>query len=207
MDQDHGTLSRSTGSDEGAGQVQAVESAKGCGSALDRHMGSCRLPSWLGTAIFTEVIGMCLRDHRRQGREPVRGLMADNRHMAGSDVARDDGAGRVEAAAAAAGKPRARDLNELIRYTMWSVFRVRGPGALEDVARGVQAHSDGTVRAPRDILAGELEDLREQASRKSVVTRGCYDVQGLRADADYMFWWIASAPESLAAWSTFSRPL
>ena len=93
--------------------------------------------------------------------------------MAGSDVARDDGAGRDEAAAAAAGKPRARDLNELIRYTMWSVFRVRGPGALEDVAPGVQAHSDGIVRAPRDILAGELEDLQEQASRKGVVTRGC----------------------------------
>ena len=28
-------------------------------------------------------------------------------------------------------RPRARDLNELIRYTMWSVFRVTGPGALE----------------------------------------------------------------------------
>ncbi|HEX9543437.1 MAG TPA: hydrogen peroxide-dependent heme synthase [Streptosporangiaceae bacterium] len=131
--------------------------------------------------------------------------------MAGSDVARDDEAGRDEAgrdeaAAAAAGKPRARDLNELIRYTMWSVFRVRGPGALEDVAPGVQAHGDGTVRAPRDILAGELEDLQEQASRKSVVTRGCYDIQGLRADADYMFWWIASAPDDLQEqYSRFRR--
>jgi hypothetical protein len=28
-------------------------------------------------------------------------------------------------------RPRARDLNELIRYTMWSVFRVTGPGALD----------------------------------------------------------------------------
>ena len=31
-------------------------------------------------------------------------------------------------------RPKARELNELIRYTMWSVFRVTGPGAL-DAAR------------------------------------------------------------------------
>jgi chlorite dismutase len=30
-----------------------------------------------------------------------------------------------------------------------------------------------------------------------VVTRGCYDVQGLRADADYMFWWTAESPDDL----------
>jgi peroxiredoxin len=121
-------------------------------------------------------------------------------------MAGTENAGSDEAAGAAAGKPRARDLNDLIRYTMWSVFRVRGPGALEDVAPGVQAHRDETVRAPRDILAGELEDLQEQASRKSVITRGCYDVQGLRADADYMFWWIASAPDDLQEqYSRFRR--
>ena len=57
VDQNHSTISRSSGDDEGAGQVQAVESAKGCGSALDRHMGSCRLPSWLGTAIFPHMAG------------------------------------------------------------------------------------------------------------------------------------------------------
>jgi chlorite dismutase len=30
-----------------------------------------------------------------------------------------------------------------------------------------------------------------------VVTRGCYDLQGLRADADYMFWWIAPSSDDL----------
>jgi hydrogen peroxide-dependent heme synthase len=30
-----------------------------------------------------------------------------------------------------------------------------------------------------------------------VVTRGCYDVQGLRADADLMFWWIAPSSDDL----------
>jgi len=82
-------------------------------------------------------------------------------------------------------RPRARDLNELIRYTMWSVFRVRGATALD---------AGGQDRA---ALAGELEGLLDQAAGKGATTRGCYDVQGLRADADYMFWWIAPGPDDL----------
>jgi hydrogen peroxide-dependent heme synthase len=73
-------------------------------------------------------------------------------------------------------KPRARELNQVIRYTMWSVFRVRTPGELGE------GH------------AAEVRDLLDQAARKDVVTRGVYDVAGLRADADYMFWW--HAPDS-----------
>ena len=82
-------------------------------------------------------------------------------------------------------RPRARDLNELIRYTMWSVFRITDRAALEVGASG------------RDGLAAELEGLLDQAAGKDVITRGCYDVQGLRADADYMFWWTAPAPDDL----------
>src|SRR6516225_12499415 len=82
-----------------------------------------------------------------------------------------------------AGKPRARDLNELIRYTMWSVFRVSD-------RTGLDAGGHGNA-------AAELEGLLDQAAGKGVVTRGCYDVQGLRADADYMFWWIAPGPDDL----------
>ncbi len=80
-------------------------------------------------------------------------------------------------------KPKARDLNELIRYTMWSVFRVADRGALEAGGAGE--------------AASEVADLLDQAAGKGVVTRGCYDVQGLRADADFMFWWIASSPDDL----------
>ena len=82
-------------------------------------------------------------------------------------------------------RQRARDLNELIRYTMWSVFRVRRDAALDEGAPG------------REALATELEALLDQAAGKGVITRGCYDVQGLRADADYMFWWIAPNPDDL----------
>jgi peroxiredoxin len=80
-------------------------------------------------------------------------------------------------------KPRARDLNELIRYTMWSVFRVSDRARLE---------SGGLGNA-----AAEVDDLLEQAAGKGVVTRGCYDLQGLRAGADYMFWWVAPDPDDL----------
>jgi chlorite dismutase len=80
-------------------------------------------------------------------------------------------------------RPKARELNELIRYTMWSVFRLRDRGALE--AGGAAG------------LAAQVDELCEQAGGKGVVTRGCYDVQGLRADADYMFWWIAPTSDDL----------
>ncbi len=90
---------------------------------------------------------------------------------------------------AAPQRPKARDLNEQIRYTMWSVFKVTGPGALE---------AAGSVTGvSREGLADEVAELSQQAAGKSVVTRGCYDLQGLRADADYMFWWIAPAPDDL----------
>ena len=84
---------------------------------------------------------------------------------------------------------RARELNELIRYTMWSVFRV---GA----APGLDA-------ANRAEAAAEVAALLDGAEDKGVVTRGTYDLQGLRADADYMFWWVAPSSDDLQ--ETYAR--
>jgi peroxiredoxin len=84
---------------------------------------------------------------------------------------------------ATGGKPKARDLNQLIRYTMWSVFRVSDRAAVD--------------LASREALATEVADLFEQAAGKDLVTRGCYDLQGMRADADLMFWWIAPTADDL----------
>ncbi|QXJ20553.1 chlorite dismutase family protein [Actinomadura graeca] len=78
-----------------------------------------------------------------------------------------------------AGRPKARELNNTIRYTMWSVFKVKDPGTV------------GEQHAP------EVRDLLDQAAEKDVTTRGAYDVAGLRADADYMFWWHAPSAEDL----------
>ncbi len=57
-----------------------------------------------------------------------------------------------------AGKPKARDLNDLVRYTMWSVFRVADRAGLE-------AGGPGNA-------AAEVSDLLDQAAGKGIVTRG-----------------------------------
>jgi peroxiredoxin len=113
--------------------------------------------------------------------------MADNGTMAANDEAGRPGGG--------AARPRARDLNELIRYTMWSVFRVADRAALEAGAPG----KPGAPAGPgyRNVVADEVTGLLDEAAGKGTLTRGCYDVQGLRADADYMFWWIAPSADDL----------
>ncbi|MGN6473834.1 MAG: hydrogen peroxide-dependent heme synthase [Mycobacteriales bacterium] len=84
------------------------------------------------------------------------------------------------AAQRSAGK-RAKDLNEVISYTMWSVFKVKAalPGD------------------SRDQITTELEALLDQLAGKGVVTRGLYDVAGFRADADLMVWWVAPSSDDL----------
>ena len=108
--------------------------------------------------------------------------MADKGSMAANDERARTGG---EAA-----RPRARDLNELIRYTMWSVFRVSDRAALDG---GGERPNPGH----RNVVADEVTGLLEEAAGKGTVTRGCYDVQGLRADADYMLWWIAPSSDDL----------
>ena len=88
------------------------------------------------------------------------------------------------------GKPKAREINEMVRYTMWSVFRV--------------AHPLG--EGARDAVVAEVDSLVEQLAAKDVVVRGFYDVAGLRADADYMVWWHAETSDALQeAYSSFRR--
>jgi hydrogen peroxide-dependent heme synthase len=76
---------------------------------------------------------------------------------------------------------QARALNDTIRYTGWSVFRVARP------------LGDGD----RTALVREVDELFEQLHAKDVVVRGTYDVAGLRADADLMVWWHASTADAL----------
>ena len=76
---------------------------------------------------------------------------------------------------------RTRELNDTIRYTMWSVFRLR----------------DILGAADRDADALEVEALFASLAEQGVVVRGLYDVSGLRADADLMVWWHAEESEAL----------
>jgi len=86
-------------------------------------------------------------------------------------------------------KKKARDLNEVIRYTLWSVFR------LKDV-----------LPDDRAAHAAEVEELFAQLAGKDVTVRGTYDVSGLRADADLMIWWHAENSDDLQeAYNRFRR--
>ncbi|MGH3462043.1 MAG: hydrogen peroxide-dependent heme synthase [Kribbellaceae bacterium] len=85
--------------------------------------------------------------------------------------------------APAAQRPKARELNTVIRYTMWSVFRVHQP----------------IGEADRDVLASGVRKVVEAAAADDVVVRGWYDVGGFRADADFMVWWHAPTSEALQA--------
>ena len=73
----------------------------------------------------------------------------------------------------------AREINDTIRYTMWSVFAA---DRLPDDRAG---------------LAEEVTALLAELAGSGLVLRGWYDVSGLRADADLMVWWHAPAVETL----------
>jgi chlorite dismutase len=76
---------------------------------------------------------------------------------------------------------RAREINDTIRYTMWSVFR-RGSGL------------DGAPEAVAETVLTDVETVTEGCDLE---VRGWYDVSGLRADADLMVWWHAPTSEAL----------
>ncbi|GGL23094.1 chlorite dismutase family protein [Phycicoccus endophyticus] len=79
------------------------------------------------------------------------------------------------------GASRIREINDTIRYAMWSVFALAEP----------------VGDADRDALADEVEQLFAALAEDDVVVRGVYDVAGLRGDADVMVWWHAPTIEAL----------
>ncbi|MEU6235641.1 hydrogen peroxide-dependent heme synthase [Kitasatospora sp. NPDC047058] len=86
-------------------------------------------------------------------------------------------------------KKKARDLNQVIRYTMWSVFKLKGD-----------------LPEDRTTLAAEVDELFAQLAAKDVTVRGTYDVSGLRADADILVWWHAADSDDLQeAYNRFRR--
>ena len=70
-------------------------------------------------------------------------------------------------------------INDTIRYTMWSVFRVE-PGRLGE---------------DRTETARQATEYLDSLANKDVTVRGVYDLAGVRHDADYMIWWHSSEIE------------
>ena len=83
----------------------------------------------------------------------------------------------------AAQRPKARELNDTIRYTMWSVFKV-------------DQQAPAAVTGSMD-LAPEVSALEDRLAAADVVIRGWYDLSGLRADADLLVWWHAASSDAL----------
>ncbi len=76
----------------------------------------------------------------------------------------------------------AREINDTIRYTMWSVFAADTlPGASTE----------------REAMVAEVDRMLADAAGKDLVVRGWYDVAGMRADADLVVWWHAPEVETV----------
>ena len=74
-------------------------------------------------------------------------------------------------------KATAREINDTIRYTSWTVLRRTQP--LESPKKAVE----------------EFVGVLKKASNKDVQLRGIYDASGMRADADVMLWFHAPTAE------------
>ena len=84
----------------------------------------------------------------------------------------------------------AKEINETIRYTMWSVFR------LDRVLGDADRHAE----------AAEVDALIASLAQDDTIVRGTYDIRGLRADADLMIWWHAPTSDALqVAYNAFRR--
>lgn len=74
-------------------------------------------------------------------------------------------------------KNLAKEINETIRYTSWTVFR-----------------RIGYAQQPESCVK-ELLKILDKAALEDVQLRGIYDVSGMRANADIMFWLHAPQAE------------
>jgi peroxiredoxin len=73
----------------------------------------------------------------------------------------------------------AEEINKTIRYTSWTVFR----------RTGFAEHPESCIK--------ELLEIVDKAGLEDVQLRGIYDVSGMRADADVMFWFHAPRAEQI----------
>ncbi|WP_026922306.1 hydrogen peroxide-dependent heme synthase [Glycomyces arizonensis] len=76
---------------------------------------------------------------------------------------------------------RIKELNETVRYTLWSVFRAAEP--LPSIRQ--------------DLVADTESFFEKHCADGGVTVRGTYDLTGMRADADLMVWWHAESPDQL----------
>ncbi len=91
-------------------------------------------------------------------------------------------AAEQSAAEASPARVTARQINDTVRYAMWSVFSCEALSA---------------PGGQRGALVDEVEAVLAELGAKDLVVRGWYDVGGMRADADLMVWWHAPSVETV----------
>jgi peroxiredoxin len=77
-------------------------------------------------------------------------------------------------------RPTAREINETIRYTVWTVFARTGTFAADEV-----------------VAAKELQAWADGLAERDIILRGAYDVSALRDNADLMLWLHGPTAEGL----------
>ena len=81
----------------------------------------------------------------------------------------------------------AKELNDQLLYTTYAVFKVTSP-----------------LPEDRTALVEEAQGLLDAVLEKDVYTRGTYDLQGYKAEADLLVWWTCPDPDVLQeAYSRF----
>ena len=110
---------------------------------------------------------------------------AEAGHQAGPEAGVSGESATVRAMTGNEKAARIRELNDTIRYAMWSVFRVSSPLPSDVVER--------------EAMAAQVQQDLEALTENGLVVRGVYDISGMRADADVMFWWHAPDIETVQA--------
>ena len=81
----------------------------------------------------------------------------------------------------------AKELNDQLLYTTYAVFRATSP-----------------LPEDRSAITQEAQGLLDEVLEKDVYTRGTYDLQGYKAEADLLIWWTCPDPDVLQdAYSRF----
>ncbi len=85
-------------------------------------------------------------------------------------------------------------------YTLFAILsaeQARMSGATLATSAGAVAPTQATAAALAGTYAAELDALTTSLETSGVITRGFYDVSGMRADADIMIWLHGSDPAGL----------
>jgi len=77
-------------------------------------------------------------------------------------------------------RPSAREINETIRYTVWTVYK-----------------RTGDLATTPEVASKELQQWVDDLANGDITLRGVYDVSGLRDDADLMLWLHGPTAEGL----------